>query len=101
MENNYLESKIKLKTGFFKKESYSLILNDQEIILKQNENKKLEEIKISAASVESISVSSEKPEEIEIITEKESFIGNFIDEKDISEIILFLKMIFGKKFNYF
>lgn len=99
MRNICIESKIKLKTGFFKKESYLLILNDQEIIFIKN-NKKPKEFKISAAAVESISISGVKPEEIEIITEKESFIGNFIDENNLSEIILFLKMVYDKRFNF-
>jgi hypothetical protein len=100
MKNINLEKRIKLKTGFFKKESYLLILKDKEIKLKPEEKNNSEEFKIEIPSIKTVTISGKNSQEIEIITEAESFVGNFIDEDDISEIILFLKIIFDSKFNY-
>lgn len=100
MESISLEKKIKLKTGFFKKDLYLLILKNEEIILKPEQNNRSEEFKIKIPNIKTISIISERPQEIEIITETRSFVGNFIDQDDISEIVVFLKLIFDKKFNY-
>ena len=100
-DNDHLETRIKLKTGFFRKKLYLLLLNNQEIILKQEQKKQPKEFKVKASEVKTIIILSEKPPSIEIITDTESYMGDFIDQDDISEIIILLNQIFDKKFEYY
>jgi len=101
MKSNRLERKIKLKTGFFKLEPFIMIINDDELILKQDLEKNPEEFRINISDIKTISIYNQLPLEIEIITENESFIANFIAENDKSEILAFIYLIFGNRFNYY
>jgi len=89
--------KIKLKTGFFKKESYLLILGEQEIILRKERKKVSGEFKIKRSSLISVTISNENPLDIEIITEADIFNGKFISEKEFAEAAVQLKFFYGEK----
>lgn len=103
MNKSYLMFKIKLKTGFFKKESYLLILGDQEIILRNESNEDKEELKkfrIKKSALQSVTISGEKPLNIEIITEKNIFTGEFMSEKNLTEASIKLNLFYGKKLHF-
>lgn len=100
MNSSHLMFKIKLKTGFFKKEPYLLILEDEELILRQEEINKAEEFRIKNSEIQSITIATENSFEIEIITGKQSFIGEFLDENEVSEAAVQLNLFFGKKFYF-
>ncbi|MCF8009111.1 MAG: hypothetical protein K9K32_05045 [Halanaerobiales bacterium] len=97
MNNNYSMFKIKLKTGFFKKESYFLILGDQEIILRNESKEESEEFRIEKSVLKSVVISGENPLDIEIITEKDILTGEFLVDKDLAEAAVQLNLFCGKK----
>ncbi|MFW6016121.1 MAG: hypothetical protein ACOCRK_06755 [bacterium] len=101
MKSNSLERKIKLKSGFFKLEPFTMIINYNELILRQYQVKNPKEFRIKITDIKTISIYNQLPLEIEIITENESFIANFIAEDDKSEILAFIYLIFGNRFNYY
>jgi hypothetical protein len=96
MDKNYSMFKIKLKTGFFKKESYLLILGEQEMILKEEIKNMSEEFRIKKSFLQSVTISGENPLNIEIITEKDIFSGEFINEKELVEAAVQLNLFCGE-----
>ncbi len=101
MKNNYLERKIKLKTGFFKFEPFVLIINDDELILKQDLEISPKEFRIKISDIKTISIYDRVPLELEIISEDDSYIAHLITEDDKSEIFEFIYLIFGNKFSFY
>jgi len=101
MNKNHSMFKIKLKTGFFKKESYLLILEEQEIILKNESKKESEEFRIKKSAIHSVAISGEKNLNIEIITEKNIFTGDFINEKELAEALVQLNLFCGSKVHFY
>jgi len=97
MHKSYSVFKIKLKTGFFKKESYLLILGNQEITLKNKTEKESEDFRNKKSAINSVTISGEKPLDIEIITEKDIFVGEFIIKKELAEALVKLNLLCGSK----
>jgi len=100
MKKSYSIFKIKLKTGFFKKESYLLVLKNQGIILKNESKEESEEFIIKKSSLESIIISSENKLDIEIITEKDVFTGEFLSYKDLAEAAVQLNLFCGESLHF-
>jgi hypothetical protein len=100
MNNNYSMFKIKLKTGFFKKESYFLILGDQEIILRNESKEESEEFRIEKSVLKSVVISGENPLDIEIIKADDVFSGEFLSTKDLAEAAVELNLFCGEKLDF-
>ncbi|MGM0421369.1 MAG: hypothetical protein ACQEQG_10345 [Bacillota bacterium] len=100
MKSNYLETTIKLKTGFFKQEVYLLKLSETKLILKKILTAEPHELKINILDVNSVSINKQDMLEFEIVTESRRFIGNFMSENDYYENATAFNLIFGNKFNY-
>lgn len=101
MKNNSLKRKIKLKTGFFKLEPFIMVINNDELLLKQDLDINQKEFRIKISDIKTISIYNQVPLEIEIITKNESFIASFTAEDDKFEILAFIYLIFGSRFNYY
>jgi hypothetical protein len=101
MNKNYSSFRIKLKTGFFKKESYFLVLGEQDIILRGESKRSSEDFKINKSVLQSVTISGEKPLDIEIITESDIFTGEFMSEKELADAAVKLKLFYGRKLYFY
>lgn len=100
MGDIYLEYKLNLKTGFFRSEEYTLMINREAVKLIP-ENRKVDcEILLRFANIMSINILAGEPEEIEIRTDNDMYVGTFCKAEDISEAVKLFKMILGKRFVY-
>lgn len=100
MGDIYLKYRLNLKTGFFRSEVYSLMINVDSIKLVPEHGKVEEVISISFTKIKTISISEGFSKEIEIRTDNDMYVGTFCKSEDISEAVELFNMILGKKFVY-
>jgi hypothetical protein len=100
MGDIYLKYRLKLKTGFFRSEVYTLMINVDLIKLVSEHGKDEEVVHINFTKIKTISISKGFSEEIEIRTDNDMYVGTFCKSEDISEAVKFFNIILGKRFIY-
>ncbi|MEW6624756.1 MAG: hypothetical protein AB1420_16800 [Bacillota bacterium] len=93
---------IKLKSGFFKTQLYSLVIFQNQISLIPKENSELNKINIRPEDLISVNIfkRGSRVVELEIITKNGSYTGTIDTESNVEELLSTLKEIWQKTYYY-
>jgi hypothetical protein len=90
---------VKLKSGFFKTQQYTLAISNKQITLTPQEDSELHNIVITDQDLSTISITGRdtKLTEFEINAQSVIYMGTFAADTNIEEVLWTLKKEFGSK----
>jgi hypothetical protein len=90
---------VKLKSGFFKTQQYTLAISNKQITLTPQEDSELHNIVITDQDLSTISITGRdtKLTEFEINAQSGIYMGTFAADTNIEEVLWTLKKEFGSK----